>query len=55
MSVTWFDIGPCVISVSQTLSRLSCALKRANQTRVVVCDLGNPMKGGTKVTAGFPH
>uniref|UniRef100_A0A8C9ZEM8 Integrin, alpha V n=1 Tax=Sander lucioperca TaxID=283035 RepID=A0A8C9ZEM8_SANLU len=36
---------------SQTLSRLSCAYKKENQTKMVVCDLGNPMKGGTKVVA----
>ncbi|CAB1346903.1 unnamed protein product, partial [Coregonus sp. 'balchen'] len=28
-------------------------LHTENQTRVVVCDLGNPMKGGTKVLAGL--
>uniref|UniRef100_A0A8C1JEC0 Integrin, alpha V n=1 Tax=Cyprinus carpio TaxID=7962 RepID=A0A8C1JEC0_CYPCA len=39
-----------VVRNSETLSRLSCAFKKENQTRVVVCDLGNPMKGGTKVT-----
>lgn len=33
----------------QALSRLSCAFKTENQTRLVVCDLGNPMKAGTKV------
>ncbi|XP_035507134.2 integrin alpha-V [Scophthalmus maximus] len=36
---------------SQKLSRLSCAYKKENQTKMVVCDLGNPMKGGTKVLA----
>uniref|UniRef100_A0A3P8TU30 Integrin, alpha V n=1 Tax=Amphiprion percula TaxID=161767 RepID=A0A3P8TU30_AMPPE len=36
---------------SQTLSRLSCAYKKENQTKMVVCDLGNPMKGGTKILA----
>ncbi|KAM8857935.1 integrin alpha-V [Synchiropus picturatus] len=33
------------------LTRLSCAYKKENQTKMVVCDLGNPMKGGTKVVA----
>ncbi|XP_063069113.1 integrin alpha-V [Engraulis encrasicolus] len=42
-----------VVRNSETLSRLSCAYKRENQTRMVVCDLGNPMKGGTKVVAGL--
>uniref|UniRef100_A0A667XI01 Integrin, alpha V n=1 Tax=Myripristis murdjan TaxID=586833 RepID=A0A667XI01_9TELE len=32
----------------QGLSRLSCAYRKENQTKLVVCDLGNPMKGGTK-------
>uniref|UniRef100_A0AAX7VGV8 Integrin alpha-2 domain-containing protein n=1 Tax=Astatotilapia calliptera TaxID=8154 RepID=A0AAX7VGV8_ASTCA len=36
---------------SQALSRLSCAYKKENQTKMVVCDLGNPMKGGTKMVA----
>ncbi|XP_042281623.1 integrin alpha-V [Thunnus albacares] len=36
---------------SQTLTRLSCAYKKENHTKMVVCDLGNPMKGGTKVLA----
>uniref|UniRef100_A0A8C1DIA2 Integrin, alpha V n=1 Tax=Cyprinus carpio carpio TaxID=630221 RepID=A0A8C1DIA2_CYPCA len=42
-----------VVRNSEKLSRLSCAFKRENQTRVVVCDLGNPMKGGTKILAGL--
>ncbi|XP_041857614.1 integrin alpha-V [Melanotaenia boesemani] len=36
---------------SQAFSRLSCAYKKENQTKIVVCDLGNPMKGGTKILA----
>ncbi|CAL9689839.1 unnamed protein product [Knipowitschia caucasica] len=36
---------------NQSLSRLSCAYKKENNTKMVVCDLGNPMKGGTKVVA----
>lgn len=36
----------------QALARLSCAFKTENQTRMVVCDLGNPMKAGTKVRFG---
>ncbi|KAG5833948.1 hypothetical protein ANANG_G00281330 [Anguilla anguilla] len=42
-----------VVRNSETLSRLSCAYKRENQTRQVVCDLGNPMKEGTKLLAGL--
>ncbi|XP_076858256.1 integrin alpha-V [Brachyhypopomus gauderio] len=41
-----------VVRNSELLSRLSCAYKKENQTRVV-CDLGNPMKGGTKIVAGL--
>uniref|UniRef100_A0A7N8XNQ1 Integrin, alpha V n=1 Tax=Mastacembelus armatus TaxID=205130 RepID=A0A7N8XNQ1_9TELE len=37
--------------VESALTRLSCAYKKENQTKMVVCDLGNPMKGGTKVLA----
>uniref|UniRef100_A0A8C6SDI7 Integrin, alpha V n=1 Tax=Neogobius melanostomus TaxID=47308 RepID=A0A8C6SDI7_9GOBI len=36
---------------NETLTRLSCASKKENNTKMVVCDLGNPMKGGTKVLA----
>ncbi|KAM6956636.1 integrin alpha-V-like [Aplochiton taeniatus] len=42
-----------VVRNSQALSRLSCAYKRDNLTRLVVCDLGNPMNGGTKLVAGL--
>uniref|UniRef100_A0A3B4V2Y6 Integrin, alpha V n=1 Tax=Seriola dumerili TaxID=41447 RepID=A0A3B4V2Y6_SERDU len=35
----------------EVFTRLSCAYKKENQTKMVVCDLGNPMKGGTKVLA----
>uniref|UniRef100_A0A3B3UYG5 Integrin, alpha V n=1 Tax=Poecilia latipinna TaxID=48699 RepID=A0A3B3UYG5_9TELE len=35
---------------SQTLSRLSCAYKKENETKMVVCDLGNPMKKDTTVS-----
>lgn len=36
---------------SETLSRLSCAYQTENQPKMVVCELGNPMKEGTKVLA----
>uniref|UniRef100_A0A8C4N217 Integrin subunit alpha V n=1 Tax=Equus asinus asinus TaxID=83772 RepID=A0A8C4N217_EQUAS len=35
------------------VTRLSCAFKTENQTRQVVCDLGNPMKAGTQLLAGL--
>lgn len=44
-----------VVVCLQTLSRLSCAYKKENQTKMVVCDLGNPMKGGTKVRGHMTH
>ncbi|KAJ7992182.1 hypothetical protein DPEC_G00275870 [Dallia pectoralis] len=34
-------------------SRLVCAQKKDNQTTVVVCELGNPMKQGQKLQAGL--
>uniref|UniRef100_A0A8C3FPD2 Uncharacterized protein n=1 Tax=Chrysemys picta bellii TaxID=8478 RepID=A0A8C3FPD2_CHRPI len=37
----------------QGLEKLICNLKKENETRVVICELGNPMKSGTKVGA-FP-
>uniref|UniRef100_A0A8D0GY43 Integrin subunit alpha V n=1 Tax=Sphenodon punctatus TaxID=8508 RepID=A0A8D0GY43_SPHPU len=42
-----------VVRNSEALARLSCAFKTENQTRLVVCDLGNPMKAGTKLLAGL--
>ncbi|XP_031429193.1 integrin alpha-V-like isoform X2 [Clupea harengus] len=33
--------------------RLSCAYRRENQTREVVCDLGNPMKSGTSLSTSL--
>uniref|UniRef100_A0A674JTF2 Integrin subunit alpha 2b n=1 Tax=Terrapene triunguis TaxID=2587831 RepID=A0A674JTF2_9SAUR len=37
----------------QGLEKLICNLKKENETGVVICELGNPMKSGTKVGA-FP-
>ncbi|XP_053127896.1 integrin alpha-V isoform X1 [Hemicordylus capensis] len=42
-----------IVRNNEALARLSCAFKTENQTRLVVCDLGNPMKGGTKLSAGL--
>ncbi|KAM3910834.1 integrin alpha-V [Leptodactylus fuscus] len=42
-----------VVRNNETLARLSCAFKTENQTRLVVCDLGNPMKAGTRVVAAL--
>uniref|UniRef100_A0A8D0NK10 Integrin alpha-V n=1 Tax=Sus scrofa TaxID=9823 RepID=A0A8D0NK10_PIG len=42
-----------VVRNSEALTRLSCAFKTENQTRQVVCDLGNPMKAGTQLLAGL--
>uniref|UniRef100_A0A8D2HHW4 Integrin subunit alpha V n=1 Tax=Urocitellus parryii TaxID=9999 RepID=A0A8D2HHW4_UROPR len=42
-----------VVRNSEDLARLSCAFKTENQTRQVVCDLGNPMKAGTQLLAGL--
>ncbi|XP_029821800.1 integrin alpha-V [Manacus vitellinus] len=42
-----------VVRNNEALARLSCAFKTENETRLVVCDLGNPMKAGTKLLAGL--
>ncbi|KAK6485039.1 integrin alpha-V-like [Huso huso] len=42
-----------VVRNSEKLARLSCAYKTENQTRIVVCDLGNPMKAGTNLVSGL--
>lgn len=42
-----------VVRNNESPSRLSCAFKTENQTRLVVCDLGNPMKAGTRVLAAL--
>ncbi|XP_067843797.1 integrin alpha-V [Heptranchias perlo] len=42
-----------VVRNNKSLTRLSCAYKIENQTRTVVCDLGNPMKAGTNLWAGL--
>ncbi|KAM9409780.1 integrin alpha-5-like isoform 1-T1 [Pholidichthys leucotaenia] len=36
-----------------SLTQLACSYKAENQTRYVVCDLGNPMKSGTSLWAGL--
>ncbi|XP_003973819.2 integrin alpha-5-like [Takifugu rubripes] len=34
-------------------TQLTCSYEAENQTRYLVCDLGNPMKSGTSLWAGF--
>ncbi|KAM4625575.1 integrin alpha-5-like isoform 2-T2 [Polymixia lowei] len=36
-----------------SLSQLTCSYETQNQTRYLVCDLGNPMKSGTSLWAGL--
>uniref|UniRef100_A0A3P8VC62 Integrin subunit alpha 5 n=1 Tax=Cynoglossus semilaevis TaxID=244447 RepID=A0A3P8VC62_CYNSE len=36
-----------------TLTQLTCSYESENQTRYLVCDLGNPMKPGSSVWAGL--
>ncbi|KAI3370475.1 hypothetical protein L3Q82_025239, partial [Scortum barcoo] len=36
-----------------SLSQLTCSYEAENQTRYLVCDLGNPMKSGTSLWAGL--
>lgn len=35
----------------QSLAQLTCSYEAENQTRYLICDLGNPMKSGTSVRA----
>uniref|UniRef100_A0A3P8U0R4 Integrin subunit alpha 5 n=1 Tax=Amphiprion percula TaxID=161767 RepID=A0A3P8U0R4_AMPPE len=36
-----------------SLTQLTCSYEAENQTRYLVCDLGNPMKSGTSLMAGL--
>uniref|UniRef100_A0A8C7GN71 Integrin subunit alpha 5 n=1 Tax=Oncorhynchus kisutch TaxID=8019 RepID=A0A8C7GN71_ONCKI len=38
---------------NQSLTQLTCSYQAENQTRSLVCDLGNPMKPGTSLWAGL--
>uniref|UniRef100_A0A4W5P4Q6 Integrin subunit alpha 5 n=1 Tax=Hucho hucho TaxID=62062 RepID=A0A4W5P4Q6_9TELE len=38
---------------NQSLTQLTCSYEAENQTRYLVCDLGNPMKSGTSLWAGL--
>uniref|UniRef100_A0AAX7VJ75 Integrin alpha-2 domain-containing protein n=1 Tax=Astatotilapia calliptera TaxID=8154 RepID=A0AAX7VJ75_ASTCA len=38
-----------------SLTQLTCSYEAENQTRYLVCDLGNPMKSGTSVRANKTH
>ncbi|CAB1315481.1 unnamed protein product [Coregonus sp. 'balchen'] len=38
---------------AQSLTQLTCSYEAENQTRYLVCDLGNPMKSGTSLWAGL--
>ncbi|CDQ92085.1 unnamed protein product [Oncorhynchus mykiss] len=38
---------------AQSLTQLTCSYEAENQTRSLVCDLGNPMKSGTSLWAGL--
>lgn len=37
----------------ESLSQLNCEYKMVNESRVVVCDLGNPMVAGTELSVGL--
>ncbi|XP_067457741.1 integrin alpha-8 [Thunnus thynnus] len=37
----------------ETLSQLNCEYKMVNESRMVVCDLGNPMVAGTELSVGL--
>uniref|UniRef100_A0A3Q2PNR3 Integrin subunit alpha 5 n=1 Tax=Fundulus heteroclitus TaxID=8078 RepID=A0A3Q2PNR3_FUNHE len=38
---------------NESLTQLTCSYESDNQTRHLVCDLGNPMKSGTSLCAGL--
>ncbi|XP_072109840.1 integrin alpha-8 [Mobula birostris] len=42
-----------VIRNKEALSKLSCAYNIGNSTRMVACDLGNPMAAGTNLSVGL--
>ncbi|KAL2096083.1 hypothetical protein ACEWY4_008231 [Coilia grayii] len=47
------DFDGTVRNEAEGQSRLSCAYRRENQTREVVCELGNPMKAGTSLSTSL--
>lgn len=49
-----FDLYVGVLFL-QTLRALSCDYKMENETRMVICDLGNPMAAGTNVRQHQKH
>uniref|UniRef100_UPI00398F245E integrin alpha-IIb n=1 Tax=Pristiophorus japonicus TaxID=55135 RepID=UPI00398F245E len=42
-----------VVRDSQNLTKLSCTPKVQNGSEIVICDLGNPMKQGSQLSAGL--
>lgn len=38
---------------NESLTQLTCSYEAQNQTRYLVCDLGNPMKSGSSIWAGL--
>ncbi|KAF4078703.1 hypothetical protein AMELA_G00201990 [Ameiurus melas] len=38
---------------NESLTQLTCSYETENQTRYLICDLGNPMKSGTNLWAGL--
>uniref|UniRef100_W5LVA1 Uncharacterized protein n=1 Tax=Lepisosteus oculatus TaxID=7918 RepID=W5LVA1_LEPOC len=42
-----------IVRNNESLSQLTCSYEMLNQTRVVICDLGNPMKSGTSLWGGL--
>ncbi|KAG7279523.1 hypothetical protein CRUP_034624 [Coryphaenoides rupestris] len=42
------DVGPQVTHIYESLSRLNCEYRTVNDSRLVMCDLGNPMVSGTQ-------
>ncbi|KAM4795179.1 integrin alpha-5 [Rhinophrynus dorsalis] len=48
-----------IVRNNENIQVLTCAYEMENQTRIVICDLGNPMKAGANLSGGLrftvPH
>ncbi|XP_044152382.1 integrin alpha-IIb [Bufo gargarizans] len=50
----WLPSGAHYMQVlSRTKEKLICAPKKANETELVICELGNPMKYGAEISAAL--
>ncbi|KAM3923872.1 integrin alpha-IIb [Leptodactylus fuscus] len=50
----WLPSGAHYMQVlSETKEKIMCAPRKANETELVICELGNPMKQGTEIPAAL--